>query len=45
MTVGQVMVMSGICLIFAAVLLSVLGEVILHKRKKAVLREIDREYR
>lgn len=45
MTVGQIMVVCGICLVLVAVLLSVLGEVLLHKRKKAVSLEIEREYR
>ena len=45
MTVGQIMVMCGICLIVAAVLLGVFGSILLHKKKKSVLLEIEQEYR
>ncbi len=45
MSVGQIMVAVGIALLVAAVLLAVIGGVVLHSRKKAVLHEIEREYR
>ena len=45
MTVGQIMVMCGICLVVAAVLLGVIGSILLHKKKKSVLLEIEQEYR
>jgi len=45
MTVGQIMVVCGICLVLAAVLLAVIGSVLLHKKKKKVLLEIEHEYR
>lgn len=34
MTVGQIMVVCGICLVLVAVLLAVVGSVLLHKKKK-----------
>ena len=37
MTVGQIMVVCGICLVLVAVLLAVVGSVLLHKKKKMVL--------
>ena len=43
MTVGQIMVVCGICLVLVAVLL--VGSVLLHKKKKMVLLEIEHEYR
>ena len=45
MTVGQIMVVCGICLVLVAVLLAVVGRVLLHKKKKMVLLEIEHEYR
>ena len=46
MTVGQIMVICGSCLVVAAALLGVFGSILLHKkRKKAVLLEIEHEYR
>lgn len=45
MTVGQIMVICGIGLALAAVLLAVVGSVMLHKKKKNVLLEIEHEYR
>ena len=45
MTVGQIMVVCGICLVLVAVLLAVVGGVLLHKKKKMVLLEIEHEYR
>lgn len=45
MTVGQIMVVCGICLVLVAVLLAVVGSVLLHKKKKTVLLEIEHEYR
>lgn len=45
MTVGQIMVVCGICLVLVAVLLAVVGSVLLHKKKKMVLLEIEHEYR
>ena len=45
MTVGQIMVVCGICLVLVAVLLAVVGSVLLHKKKKMVLLEIQHEYR
>ena len=45
MTVGQIMVVCGICLVLVAVLLAVVGSVLLHKKKNMVLLEIDHEYR
>ncbi len=45
MTVGQIMVICGSCLVAAAALLGVFGSILLHKRKKAVLLEIEHEYR
>ena len=45
MTVGQIMVVWGICLVLVAVLLAVVGSVLLHKKKKMVLLEIEHEYR
>ena len=44
MTVGQIMVVC-ICLVLVAVLLAVVGSVLLHKKKKMVLLEIEHEYR
>lgn len=44
MTVGQIMVICGICLVLAAVLLAVAGNILLHKKKKNVLLEIEHEY-
>ena len=35
----------GICLVLVAVLLAVVGSVLLHKKKKMVLLEIEHEYR
>lgn len=45
MTTGQIMVAVGIALIAGAVLLMTIGGVVLHKKKKKVLLEIEREYR
>ena len=45
MTVGQIMVICGSCLVVAAALLGVFGSILLHKRKMAVLLEIEHEYR
>ena len=45
MTVGQIMVVCGICLVLVAVLLAVVGSVLLHKNEKMVLLEIEHEYR
>ena len=45
MTVGQIMVVCGICLVLVAVLLAVVVSVLLHKKKKMVLLEIEHEYR
>ena len=45
MTVGQIMVVCGICLVLVAVLLAVVWSVLLHKKKKMVLLEIEHEYR
>ena len=45
MTVGQIMVICGSCLVVAAALLGVFGSIVLHTRKKAVLLEIEHEYR
>ena len=46
MTVGQIMVVCGICLVLVAVLLAVVGSVLLHKKEeKVVLLEIEHEYR
>ena len=45
MTVGQIMVVCGICLVLVAVLLAVVGSVLLLKKKKMVLLEIEHEYR
>ena len=45
MTVGQIMVICGSCLVVAAALLGVFGSILLHKRKNAVLLEIEHEYR
>lgn len=45
MTVGQIMVVCGICLVLVAVLLAVVGSVLLHEKKKMVLLEIEHEYR
>ena len=45
MTVGQIMVVCGICPVLVAVLLAVVGCVLLHKKKKMVLLEIEHEYR
>lgn len=45
MTVGQIMVVCGICLVLVAVLLAVVRSVLLHKKKKMVLLEIEHEYR
>ena len=45
MTVGQIMVICGSCLGVAAALLGVFGSILLHNRKKAVLLEIQHEYR
>lgn len=36
MTVGQIMVVCGICLVLVAVLLAVVGSVLLHKKKKII---------
>ena len=45
MTTGQIILTVGVCLIVASVLLAVIGGLLLHKRKKTVLLEIEREYR
>ena len=45
MTVGQSEMVCGICLVLVAVLLAVVGSVLLHKKKKMVLLEIERESR
>ena len=45
MTVGQIMVICGSCLVVAAALLGVFGSILLHKRKKTFLLEIEHEYR
>lgn len=45
MTTGQIILTVGVCLIVASVLLAVVGGLLLHKRKKTVLLEIEREYR
>lgn len=45
MTTGQIVMVVGVCLIVASVLLAVIGGLLLHKRKKTVLLEIEREYR
>jgi len=45
MTTGQVMVAIGIVLVVAAVLLITIGNLVLRKRKKTVLLEIEHEYR
>lgn len=45
MTVGQILVVCGIGLILTAVLAGGIGSVLLHRKKKRVLLEIEREYR
>lgn len=45
MTMGEIILTIGICLIVASVLLALIGGLLLHKRKKTVLLEIEREYR
>lgn len=45
MTVGQIMVTAGVGLIVAATLLAIIGSVVLHNRKKAILLAIKHEYR
>lgn len=45
MTVGQIMVAVGVGLIVAAALLAIIGSVVLHNRKKAILLSIQHEYR
>lgn len=45
MTVGQIMVACGIGLILTAVLSGTIGSILLHRKKKAVLLQIEKEYR
>lgn len=44
MTTGQIIMVVGICLTAAALLLALVGSILLHQRKKQVLRKIEHEY-
>ncbi len=45
MTTGQILLTAGVCLVVAALLLLVIGEAVLHNKKKKVLHKIENEYR
>lgn len=41
MTVGQIMVICGSCLVVAAALLGVFGSILLHKRKRRFFLKLN----